>query len=121
MPPIPVANDKNASNTSQVPPPGAPPPLPPAPLDLNKPVEIAEETAAKEVIKKEKKPQGSLPTRAWAVVKKEAAHYWAGTKLLGQEIKISAKLLHVVLKGDTLTRRERRQVGSRLVTASRQL
>ena len=69
---------------------------------------------AKEVAKKDKKPKGTMPQRAWAVVKKEAAHYWAGTKLLGHEIKISAKLIRVVLRGETLTRRERRQVSPQI-------
>jgi hypothetical protein len=44
------------------------------------------------------------------VVKKEAAHYWAGTRLLGQEVKITGKIQWKVLNGGTLTRRERRQV-----------
>ena len=61
-------------------------------------------------MKKREEPKGSLPTRVWATVKKEALHYWHGTKLLGQEIKISAKLQWKVLQGGTLTRRERRQV-----------
>ena len=104
----------NASAVSDVPPPGSPPPLSPAPLGVIPPkvTDLADEAANKELARKEekKKPQGTLAQRAWAVTKKEAAHYWAGTKLLGQEIKISAKLLRVVLKGDTLTRRERRQV-----------
>lgn len=61
--------------------------------------------------KKEKeKPTGSLPVRAWNVVKKEVAHYWSGTKLLGSEIKISSVLQWKVLNGGTLTRRERRQL-----------
>ena len=60
--------------------------------------------------KKDKNANKSLPARAWAVAKKEAAHYWAGTKLLGKEVRISTKLLYQVLKGDELTRRERRQV-----------
>jgi LETM1 and EF-hand domain-containing protein 1 len=47
------------------------------------------------------------------VIKHEAAHYWAGTKLLGQEIKISSKLQYKVLQGGSLTRRERRQVSFR--------
>lgn len=59
---------------------------------------------------KKEKPSGPLLKRAWAVVKKEAAHYWAGTKLLGSEIKISSKLQWKVLNGGSLTRRERRQV-----------
>lgn len=44
------------------------------------------------------------------MVKKEAAHYWAGTRLLGQEVKITGKIQWKVLNGGTLTRRERRQV-----------
>lgn len=59
---------------------------------------------------KKEKPSGPFLKRAWAVVKKEAAHYWAGTKLLGSEIKISSKLQWKVLNGGSLTRRERRQV-----------
>lgn len=43
-------------------------------------------------------------------MKKEAAHYWAGTKLLGSEIKISSKITSKLLKGGSLTRRERRQL-----------
>jgi LETM1 and EF-hand domain-containing protein 1 len=61
-------------------------------------------------VKKNDKPKKGLPARAWAKVKEEASHYWHGTKLLGQEIKISAKLQYKVLQGQTLTRRERRQV-----------
>lgn len=71
--------------------------------------EVAKEKEAKEVAKKDDKPKGTMPQRVWATVKKEAAHYWAGTKLLGQEIKISSKLQWKVLNGGTLTRRERRQ------------
>lgn len=70
----------------------------------------AHEKAALEKKDEKKKPTGPLPARVWASVKKEAAHYWAGTKLLGQEIKISGKLQWKVLNGGTLTRRERRQV-----------
>lgn len=65
-------------------------------------------------VKKEEKVKGTVVSRAWAVVKKEASHYWHGTKLLGQEIKISAKLQWKVLQGSTLTRRERRQVSNQL-------
>jgi LETM1 and EF-hand domain-containing protein 1 len=49
-------------------------------------------------------------TRAWATVKHEASHYWSGTKLLGKEIKISARLQWRLLNGKALTRREKRQV-----------
>ena len=56
------------------------------------------------------KPKDPLMTRVWAKVKHEASHYWSGTKLLGKEIKISARLQMKLLKGKSLTRREKRQV-----------
>lgn len=58
-------------------------------------------------VSKTKQPLG---TRIWAKVKSEASHYWSGTKLLGKEIKISSRLQWKLLKGKSLTRRERRQV-----------
>ncbi|CAO1622115.1 unnamed protein product [Sympodiomycopsis kandeliae] len=48
--------------------------------------------------------------RTWLKVKEEAAHYWHGTKLLGKEIRISARLLRRLLSGYSLTRREHRQL-----------
>lgn len=67
--------------------------------------EIVKDDEAKKAIAKL-----PLPKRIWAVVKKEAAHYWAGTRLLGSEIKISGRLQWKVLNGGSLTRRERRQL-----------
>jgi LETM1 and EF-hand domain-containing protein 1 len=49
-------------------------------------------------------------TRMWAKVKHEAAHYWHGSKLLVSEMRISLRLVFALLKGKTLTRREKRQV-----------
>ncbi|KAK9846594.1 hypothetical protein WJX81_007347 [Elliptochloris bilobata] len=46
----------------------------------------------------------------WATAKKEARHYWLGTKLLGADIKIASRLVYKVLNGATLTRRERKQL-----------
>ncbi|MBW0478942.1 hypothetical protein O181_018657 [Austropuccinia psidii MF-1] len=46
----------------------------------------------------------------WNKVKHEASHYWHGTKLLGKEIRLSAKYQMKLLKGKKLTRRERRQL-----------
>ncbi|KAH3664011.1 hypothetical protein OGAPHI_004725 [Ogataea philodendri] len=46
----------------------------------------------------------------WHKVKHEAQHYWAGTKLLGLEIKISSKLVLKSASGYELTRREYRQL-----------
>ena len=46
----------------------------------------------------------------WQKVKKEAVHYWDGTKLLGTEIKISVRLAFKMAAGYELTRRENRQL-----------
>ena len=47
---------------------------------------------------------------SWSHFKEEMAHYWAGTKLLWVEIKIATRLLFKTLRGEPLTRRERRQM-----------
>ncbi|WWD09568.1 hypothetical protein V865_007696 [Kwoniella europaea PYCC6329] len=113
-PPFPAPSNPTSLKNIHDPPLGTPPPLPPTPLNALPPkaTELAKAEEEKEVAKREekKKPTGPLPARIWAVVKKEAAHYWAGTKLLGQEIKISSKLQWKLLNGGTLTRRERRQL-----------
>lgn len=111
-PPIPQTSQREGTKIATKPPLQAVPPTPPLPVSSIPPkiAEVAAEKVQKEVAKKEEKPKGSLPSRAWAKVKEEASHYWHGTKLLGQEIKISAKLQYKVLQGSTLTRRERRQV-----------
>lgn len=71
-------------------------------------------SATKEVVKEDEAKKAlaklPLPKRVWAIVKKEAAHYWAGTRLLGKEIRISGRLQWKVLNGGSLTRRERRQL-----------
>jgi LETM1 and EF-hand domain-containing protein 1 len=54
--------------------------------------------------------KGPLLDRAWKRVKHEAAHYWHGSKLLVSEVRISARLQWKILHGESLTRRERRQV-----------
>jgi LETM1 and EF-hand domain-containing protein 1 len=46
----------------------------------------------------------------WQKVKKEAAHYWDGTKLLAAEVRISSRLALKMAAGYELTRRENRQV-----------
>ncbi|GAA98194.1 uncharacterized protein L969DRAFT_45822 [Mixia osmundae IAM 14324] len=56
------------------------------------------------------KPKAPLMTRIWTKVKTEASHYWHGTKLLGKEIAISARLQKRLLQGHKLTRREKRQL-----------
>lgn len=55
-------------------------------------------------------PKEPLATRVWKKVKHEAQHYWHGTKLLVSEVRISSRLQWKILQGETLTRRERRQV-----------
>ncbi|TRM57569.1 LETM1-like protein-domain-containing protein [Schizophyllum amplum] len=55
-------------------------------------------------------PQAPLGKRVWKKVKHEAAHYWNGSKLLVSEVRISARLQWKILHGETLTRRERRQL-----------
>jgi LETM1 and EF-hand domain-containing protein 1 len=46
----------------------------------------------------------------WQKVKKEAVHYWDGTKLLGKEIRISFRLALKMAAGYELSRRESRQL-----------
>ena len=53
-----------------------------------------------------------LGARVWKKVKHEVQHYWHGTKLLVSEVRISSKLQWKILQGESLTRRERRQVYS---------
>jgi len=59
---------------------------------------------------KENPPPAPLQTRIWKKVKHEAQHYWHGSKLLVSDVRIASKLQWKILHGDTLTRRERRQV-----------
>ena len=46
----------------------------------------------------------------WHHFKDEMSHYWMGTKLLWVEVKIASRLLFKTLRGEQLTRRERRQM-----------
>ena len=74
--------------------------------------ELATEKA--EQAKKEssvvKKDEEKAKLTVWQKVKKEAAHYWDGTKLLATEVRISSKLALKMAAGYELTRREYRQV-----------
>ena len=47
---------------------------------------------------------------AWKHAKHEFAHYWSGAKLLWVEVKIASRLGFKLMGGQTLTRRERRQL-----------
>ena len=64
------------------------------------------------------KPVEPILSRVWSKVKHEAQHYWQGSKLLAKEVRISARLQRKILQGETLTRRERRQVCSYYLTSS---
>jgi LETM1 and EF-hand domain-containing protein 1 len=57
-----------------------------------------------------KKEEEKIKLTLWQKVKKEAAHYWDGTKLLTTEVRISSKLALKMTAGYELTRREHRQV-----------
>ena len=78
--------------------------------DASKEVAVADEKKGAVSTKKESKEKGTRVQRIWAVVKKEALHYWHGTRLLGKEIRISSRLLRRLIAGKKLTRREHRQV-----------
>jgi len=55
-------------------------------------------------------PKPPALSRAWLKVKHEASHYWNGSKLLAKEVRIASRLQWKLLQGDSLTRRERRQL-----------
>jgi LETM1 and EF-hand domain-containing protein 1, mitochondrial len=67
---------------------------------------------------KNAKPVEPMLSRVWNKVKHEAQHYWQGSKLLAKEVRISARLQRKILQGETLTRRERRQVCSSYLNSS---
>lgn len=73
--------------------------------------ELATEKAATEDKEEKKlvKEEGKKLT-IWEKVKREASHYWDGTKLLVVEVRISSKLALKMAAGYELTRREQRQV-----------
>lgn len=53
-------------------------------------------------------------TNLWQKVKAEIIHYYHGFRLLGLDMKISAKLVWRILKGRELSRREHRLVNDRI-------
>lgn len=61
----------------------------------------------KEVTKKEKEEK---KLTIWQKVKKEAQHYWDGSKLLAAEVRISWRLALKMTAGYELTRREHKQL-----------
>jgi LETM1-like protein len=46
----------------------------------------------------------------WEMAKKEAHHYWIGSKLLYADVQTAYKMLTRILQGSALTRRERKQL-----------
>lgn len=67
----------------------------------------AEVTEKAEIIKKEKEEK---KLTLWQKVKKEARHYWDGSKLLAAEVRISWRLALKMAAGYELTRRENKQL-----------
>jgi LETM1 and EF-hand domain-containing protein 1, mitochondrial len=75
--------------------------------------ELASEKAAADKAEEKKltkKKEEDKKLSIWQKVKREALHYWDGTKLLVTEVKISSKLALKMAAGYELTRREHRQV-----------
>lgn len=75
--------------------------------------ELAAETAAADKTSEKKlakKEEEKKKLTLWQKIKKEAVHYWDGTKLLATEARISSKLALKMAAGYELTRRENRQV-----------
>lgn len=50
------------------------------------------------------------PKQTWDAIKKEAKHYWVGTKLLWVEIKVAREICGRIASGHGMTRRERMQL-----------
>ncbi|ORY09442.1 LETM1-like protein-domain-containing protein [Clohesyomyces aquaticus] len=69
---------------------------------------LAAQTPEEKKLAAKKEEQRKLTL--WQKVKKEANHYWDGTKLLVTEVKISSKLALKMAAGYELTRREHRQL-----------
>lgn len=79
--------------------------------DATDEVSVAELTGKKPTevdAKTEKKPEKKLTIGQ--KIKKEAQHYWDGTKLLATEVKISSRLAIKMAAGYELSRREHRQL-----------
>lgn len=75
--------------------------------------ELAAEKAAAEKAEETKvaaKAEDKKKLTVMQKIKKEALHYWDGTKLLATEVKISFKLAVKMAAGYELSRREHRQV-----------
>ena len=69
---------------------------------------VAKEKAEEKKVVESKKEAAKLSM--WGKVKREAHHYWDGTKLLATEVRISTKLALKMAAGYELSRRENRQL-----------
>lgn len=82
--------------------------------------EESEEKSKKDLVPKTSKEVAQLSDKAltekkktiWQRVKAEMLHYYHGFRLLGLDMKVSAKLIWRVLQGNELSRREHRLVRS---------
>lgn len=101
----PPAQDSRSASTS-----ARTTPVPATPAHSAQPTAEPKSPSPPATSKEVATPQGPLATRVWKKVKHEAQHYWHGSKLLVSEVRISGRLQWKLLHGDTLTRRERRQV-----------
>lgn len=80
-----------------------------AATETDKPTTLTELAEKKEASDAKDKKEGKKLT-LMQKVKKEAQHYWDGTKLLATEVKISTRLALRMAAGYELTRRENRQL-----------
>ena len=71
---------------------------------------LASVSKTSEIETPKKKWKIPKPTELYSMAKEGVLHLWHGTKLLLYEVAISARLLWKLLKGNSLSRREHRQV-----------
>ena len=104
LPPFPPPKGEAAKNISQA------PPIHPQGIIIE-PTEKSR-SSTNEISNPAKKVEIKVAAKPnlWVRIKNEALHYYHGFKLFFYEVKISSKLFGKVLKGNSLTRRERRQL-----------
>ncbi|KAI5955773.1 hypothetical protein KGF54_001275 [Candida jiufengensis] len=81
-------------------------------------LEKLENSPANQLVNKDEKETKPKPP-LWDRFKHEVQHYWAGTKLLGYEVKVSTKLLVKLMAGYGLSRRESNQLQRTIVDVVR--
>ncbi|RAL12300.1 MRS7 family protein [Aspergillus homomorphus CBS 101889] len=84
-----------------------------APGKTQNPEASSELTAAAKSAEADKKSEEKKETKKLTIgqkIKKEAQHYWDGTKLLATEVRISSRLALKMAAGYELSRREHRQL-----------